>query len=237
MPPEDINFQTFFAAKIKDRSLSIKKISEATGIAPAHLESMAHGRFDDLPSSPYVRGYLIRLGKVLDFDGEEWWEKIKKERIVSSGPTDSLPGNRFIRQSHTKLVWIAVVIAVVIIYLAFQIPIIFSSPRISVILPDQNPYTTSSSTFTLEGSVRGADSLTLNGDTVTISATGSWQKTVLLQNGPNTFEISAQKLLGGKTTITEQIFYQGGATATTTATTTTGAETPTSTQNSTTTSL
>ena len=51
MPPEDINFQAFFAAKIKDRGVSIKKLSEATGIAPAYLEAMAHGRFDDLPSA------------------------------------------------------------------------------------------------------------------------------------------------------------------------------------------
>src|ERR1700691_2497715 len=106
MPPDDINFQTFFAAKVKDRGLSFKKLSEATGIAPTYLEAMAHGRFDDLPSAPYDRGYLVRLGKVLDFDGNEWWDKIRKDRVVSNpGPSDALPGNRSLLQSPAKFIW------------------------------------------------------------------------------------------------------------------------------------
>lgn len=234
MPPEDITFQTFFTAKIKDRSVSIKKLSEATGIAPAHLEALMQGRFNDLPSSPYVRGYLIRLGKVLDFDGEEWWERLKKERLVqNSGPTDALPGNRFIRKSSAKFVWIGVAILIVIIYLGFQIPVIFSGPKISVVFPPRNPYTTSSSTLTLQGDVSGADSLDLNGDSVVIAADGSWQKTVLLQNGPNTFQITGKKLLGGQTTVTEQIFYQGTESPITTGTSTATSTATSSTQTST----
>ena len=232
MPPEEVNFQTFFAAKIKDRGLTAKKLAEATGIAPTHLEALAHGRFDDLPSSPYVHGYLVRLGKVLDFNGEEWWEKIKKERTVSnSGPSDSLPGNRFLRQSPAKFVWIGVVAVIIIIYLAFQIPAIFSGPKVSVIFPSQNPYTTSSSTLTLQGNVRGADSLTLNGDSVTVATDGSWQKTVLLQDGPNTFQITAKKLLGGQTNITEQILYQEIFPPTTATTSTASSTTSASTSN------
>jgi plasmid maintenance system antidote protein VapI len=216
MPPEDINFQTFFAAKIKDRGVSLKKLAEATGITPAHLEAMVHGRFDDLPSAPYVRGYLIRLGKVLDFDGEEWWEKIRKEELVqNSGPADALPNNRFIRQSPRKFIWMGIVALLVIVYLAFQIPIIFGRPQLSVAFPNVNPYTTASSTLTFQGVARGADSLFLgNGlsgdaESITIASDGSWRKSVLLQTGMNTFQITAKKLLGSETSVTEQILYQG----------------------------
>lgn len=211
MPPEEINFQTFFAAKLKERGVTLKKLSEATGIAPSHLESMVHGKFDDLPSSPYLHGYILRLGKVLDFDGEAWWEKIKKEGLVKdSGPTDALPNNRFLKQSPTKLIWIIVVVILILIYLAFQLPIIFSKPKITVTFPTQNPYTTSSSTLTIEGTTSGANSLNLNGDNIPIAPDGSWQKTVLLQDGPNNFDITANKLLGGGADVTEQIFYEGG---------------------------
>jgi cytoskeletal protein RodZ len=240
MPPEEINFQTLFAAKLKDRGVSIKKLSEATGIAPAHLVALMHGRFDDLPAAPYLRGYLARLGKALDFDGEEWWEKIKKERLVSnSGPTDALPSNRFIRQSPAKFIWGGVVAVLIIIYLAFQIPAVFAGPQLSVSFPTQTPYTTSSSTITLTGTVHGADSLSLDnggGDTesVTIAPDGSWQKSVLLQDGPNTFQLVAKKLLGGSTQATEQIFYDGGPVATSsgTSTPTTASSTATSTSKS-----
>jgi cytoskeletal protein RodZ len=220
MPPEEINFQTFFAAKIKDRGISLKKLSEVTGIAPGHLEAMIHGRFDDLPSAPYVHGYLVRLGKALDFDGEAWWERVKKEGFAkNSGPDDNLPTNRFIRKSPAKFVWMGVAAILIIIYLAFQIPILFGKPSLAITFPSQNPYTTTTSTLTIEGTVQGANSLSLNSDSITVAQDGSWQETVLLQNGLNTFDISAKRLLGGSNNITEQIFYQGSAALTTTTAT------------------
>jgi hypothetical protein len=231
MPPEEINFQTFFVAKIKDRGISLKKLSEATGIAPAHLEAIVHGRFDDLPSAPYVRGYLVRLGKVLEFDGEAWWERLKKEGFANnSGPADSLPNNRFIRKSPAKFIWIGIAAILIIIYLGFQIPILFGKPSLSITFPAQNPYTTGSSTLTIEGTAQGANSLSLNGDSITVAQDGSWEKTVLLQNGLNTFDISAKRLLGGSNDITEQILYQGidEAVGTSTATSTNAGATSTS---------
>jgi cytoskeletal protein RodZ len=249
MPPDDINFQTFFAAKMKDRGVSAKKLAEATGIAPAHLEALAHGRFDDLPSTPYVHGYIIRLGKVLDFNGEEWWAKIKEERLVqNSGPADALPSNRFLRQSPTKFIWLGAVALVIIIYLAFQIPLVFGGPSVAITFPAQNPYTTTSNTLTLQGTASGADSLYLSGagadasdtdtETITIAGDGSWQKTVLLQDGLNTFQITGKKLLGGATNITEQVLYQGisnpsGASTSTSTSTATSTASTTATASST----
>ncbi|HUC31308.1 MAG TPA: hypothetical protein VMR99_01305, partial [Candidatus Paceibacterota bacterium] len=165
-------------------------------------------------------GYLIHLGAVLDFDGEEWWVKLKKEGVVkNSGELDTMPRNRFIKQSPPKYLWAIGAGILVLIYLAFQAPRIFGRPTLTVISPDANPYTTASSTITLAGTVSGADSLYLvgaNGETepIIIAADGSWQKGVLLGAGPNPFEISAKKFLGGERTITEQIFYQPAGAAT-----------------------
>src|SRR5665213_3372971 len=163
MPPEEVNFQTFFAAKLKDRGVSIKKLAEVTGISPTHLAALALGKFDHLPSAPYLHGYILRIAKVLDFDGEAMWEKMKKEGIVkNSGPIDSYPSNRFIKQSHTKFIWIGAVAVLVIIYLAFQLPIVFAKPALTLTSPSANPFTTGSSTLMIQGTTRATDSLTLN---------------------------------------------------------------------------
>jgi cytoskeletal protein RodZ len=210
MPPEEIDFQTFFTARIKERGATLKKLSEATGISPMHLESLVHGRFEDLPSAPYVHGYLTRLGKALDFDGEAWWEKIKKERLVgNSGPNDALPHNRFLRESPAKMIWGGAIAVLVVVYLAFQIPVIFSKPSLTVAFPSSNPFTTNSSTLTFEGTVSGANSLSLNGDPITVAQDGSWEKSVLLQSGVNSFSIAAKRLLGREADITEEIIYNG----------------------------
>jgi cytoskeletal protein RodZ len=209
MIPEDMPFEQFFAEKIKDKNLSLKKVADATGIAPSHIESLVRGDFDSMPSAPYFHGYLLRLGTVLDFDGEEWWLRLKKDGVVkNSGEFDRLPSNRFLKKAPPKYLWAIGVGIVIIIYLAFQAPRIFGKPSLAISFPDGNPYSTSSSTVTLTGTVHNADSLTLNGDQITIASDGTWSKGVLLQNGPNTFAIAAQKFLGGSTQITEQILYQ-----------------------------
>ena len=226
MSPNDLPFEQFFAEKIKERGVSLKKLSEMTGIAPAHIESLLRGDYDSMPSAPYFHGYLLHLGAVLDFDGEEWWAKLKKEGVIkNSGGLDTLPRNRFIKQAPPKYLWWTLVGGVVLIYLAFQAPRIFGKPTLTGISPNTNPYVTASSTFTLAGTVSGADSLYLVGadgtqEPIIIAADGSWQKEVLLGIGPNNqFEISAKKFLGGATTVMEQIAYQpaGGAASSSTA--------------------
>jgi len=210
----DENFESFFRERVKERGFSVKKLSEVTGIAPAHLENMLRGSFEDLPSAPYFHGYIIRLAKALDFDADEWWEKIRKEGLVkNSGSADTLPRNRFVRQSPAKFILLAIIALVLLAYFIFEIPHILGRPTLTLSSPDQNPYTATSSTITMEGTVQNADSLYLkelnesNGEEITIAPNGSWQKGVLLQDGINTFDISAKKLLGGETNIVEQVIY------------------------------
>ena len=81
MPPNDLPFEQFFAEKIKERGVSLKKLSEITGIAPSHIENLLRGDYENMPSAPYFHGYMLHLGAVLDFDGEEWWARLKKEGV------------------------------------------------------------------------------------------------------------------------------------------------------------
>lgn len=229
MNPTDTPFEQFFAEKIKERGVSLKKLAEATGIAPAHIESLLRGDYESMPSAPYFHGYLIHLGNALDFDGEEWWIRLKKEGVIkNSGALDTLPRNRFIKQAPPKYLWWSLAGIVVLIYLGFQATRIFGKPTLVVGVPNADPYVTASSTLTLSGTATNADSLFLVGadgeqEPIIIGAGGSWQKSVLLGVGPNSFQISAKKFLGGETSVTEQIFYQpaGGATSTANGTATT----------------
>ncbi len=233
MPPNDLPFEQFFAEKIKERGVSLKKLAEMTGIAPSHIENLLRGDYENLPSAPYLHGYLIHLGAVLDFDGEEWWLRLKKEGVVkNSGELDTMPRNRFLKQSPPNYLWWIGAGIIVLIYLAFQAPRIFGTPTLVVLSPNANPYVTTSSTMILSGTVSGADSLSLVGanggqEQIIIAPDGSWQKNVLLGIGPNPFEISAKKFLGGETSVTEQIFYQPSESATPTSTASSTTGTPT----------
>ncbi len=213
---ESFPFEVFLAEQLKNHGITLKKLSDVTGIAPVHLENLVHGNYDEMPSAPYFHGYLSEIGRVLGFDAEEWWVKLKKEGLVkNSGPQDELPRNRFVRQSAPKLLWgLAAAAGLLAIYFAFAFPRIFGTPSLTVVYPVENPSVATTTTVTIQGTVRNADAVylsngsTSSSDEIMIAPDGSWQKTVLLQNGLNTFEISAKKFLGGETSITEQILYQ-----------------------------
>ncbi|MGB7958204.1 MAG: helix-turn-helix domain-containing protein [Minisyncoccia bacterium] len=208
MNPEETTLEIFLRDRMKERGVSLKKLSDMTGISMSYIENMLRGDFEHVPATPYFRGYLIRIGETLGFDGETWWEKIKKEEgVKKSGPADSLPKNRFVRESPAKLIAISIAVIAVICYLGFELPHILGKPALVVTFPMGNPYATSSNNVVIEGSTKNADSIYVNGDEATITTNGSWQKNVLLQSGINTFDISAKKFLGGKTDVMEQIVY------------------------------
>jgi cytoskeletal protein RodZ len=208
MNPEDMIFEEFFAERLKHKGLSPKKLAELTGISPRNIKDLASGNFEALPSAPYVRGYLIRLGGILDFDGEDWWQRIKNEgRVKNSGSNDALPQNRFLKKSPARLISIIAVIVIVLIYLGFEFPRIVGRPVITVTYPSTSPFSTDTNLVTLAGTITNGDSISVNGDSATINTDGTWQKNVLLQNGQNTFDIHGKKFLGGQTDVQEEIVY------------------------------
>ena len=209
MEQEEFSFEKFFTERLRQKGITIKKIAEMTGISRSHIENIASGNFRDMPSAPYFHGYLVRLGKVLDFDGEEWWEMISKEgSLKKSGPKDTLPKNRFTQKYPTKFIWIGIICVIIIISFILQFARISGKPSVALIFPRENPYIASSTEITLQGIVTNADSISINGDSASINSEGLWQKNVLLYDGDNSFSISAKKFLGGESNIVEHVFYE-----------------------------
>ncbi len=253
MSNEELAFGEFLAGQMKERGFSAKKLSDATGVALPYIETMLRGDFEELPSAPYARGYLMRIGQTLGFDGEAWWQKLRgNAEVRRSGPLDALPKNRFLGQPLPKWVWpAAAVAAVAAAYLAFALPRVLGRPFLAVSYPVSSPFETTSTIIVLRGTVRNADTLylsngigagsnaignggvggsassgaagsgtdfTASSEQIPIAPDGTWEKTVLLQNGLNTFMITAKKFLGGEANATEQVIYSAPASSTATST-------------------
>lgn len=212
---DNLGFEDFFNERVRDRGLSLKKLSEITGITTKHLEAISRGNFSKLPPAPYLHGYIKRLGEVLDFDYERWWEKLKMGGFVQySGASDEFPKNRFIKKLKPRIVWVAIAVVVVVVYFGFQFTRILGKPTITVIFPDQNPATAVTAELSLRGTLENANNLSINGEVIMVGEDGSWEKKVLLEPGLNSLEISATKFLGRETKIIQQILYQPTSTAT-----------------------
>lgn len=210
LPYETFDFPVFLHGKIKERGISVKKLSEESGIALKHLENILRGEFRALPPAPYLRGYIFILGEILEFNAEDWWERIREETAVKrSGMTDSLPKNRFSNSSRVRN-GVLIALAVIIIGIGiWRLPRIFGKPTIEIMVPRDQTTTVFEEAYTLRGKVSGgADQLSINNEAVAVDADGFWQKTVLLQFGMNVFEVKAKKLLGSEASLSRQIIYE-----------------------------
>ena len=207
--PAELEFENFFNERVKERGLNLKKLSEVSGIAVKHIEALANGNFGNLPSAPYFRGYLQKLGEVLDFDWEIWWARFKTSGLVKdAGPKDLPPRNRFLRPIIYKNIWFAAIVIVVFLYFVFQAAKILGRPTIIITHPAQNPATVSNNEIEIAGNVKNGSELYVNGEFVQVAKDGSWQKDVLLENGLNSLQITAKKFLGGETRVVQQILYE-----------------------------
>jgi transcriptional regulator with XRE-family HTH domain len=211
-----LHFEDFLNALIKQRGLTLKKLSELTGISIKHLAALTNGDFAHLPSSPYFRGYLMKLGTILEFDPNIWWTKFKEGGFVKDAGTHDAPArNRFIRPGYVKFLWTFGIALLVVLYAAFRFASIMGRPTITLNFPNDNPAYVATSTIDLVGTLKNGSDLYVNGESVSVNPDGAWKKSVLLQSGANSFEIRAKKFLGGETTVFEEIIYEPASVATT----------------------
>jgi hypothetical protein len=164
-----------------------------------------------LPAAPYVRGYLLKIGKILDFDGNELWEAYKKESgIKSSGPEDRLPSNRFaIKSINKKYIVIALIAIAIIGYLIWQAPRFLGKPPLSINYPFYATTTTPYSEISIVGKIDPRDKLTINDEEVLVDNDGNFSKNYQLQQDINTtFEIKTKRFLGKETIVVKQVIYQ-----------------------------
>lgn len=217
---EEKQFKNFLEDKMQDKNLDLKHLSEISGIALNNLQDLIDENTNNLPPAPYVRGYLIKLGKILDFNGEEWWEYFKnKKDLKSSGKGDELPQNRFISFRFKKYILIVLVIILALIYFIIRFNNIFGRPVIELNIPSYILNVTDKK-FVINGEVKNVDKLFINLEEVFIDKNGKFSKEIILQPGINNIEIKAQKLLRPETKILRQIFYQENQNSFTTTTNT-----------------
>ncbi len=216
-PSEYLDFETLLNEKLADRHMSLKQLSELSGIAIKHLENLSHGNYDQLPPAPYLRGYIFELGRILDFDAERWWENLKLMGVMkSSGRDDRLPKNRFSVKSARGYLGVGVVALLVILYLGLRFSNILGSPRVIIATPDGSLVQTSTNPLRVAGILQNGTYLTVNDNAVPVNADGSWSTDITLAPGPNPIKIVGKKFLGGETVVpTWSVFYNAPAAAAT----------------------
>lgn len=204
---QEQQFSEFFNQKLRERGLSLKQLSDMSGIALKHLENFSYGSFENLPPSPYLHGYFERLGEILGFDPEEWWARVRKEDLVPrSGSRDKMPDNPYHKTKGRVLIGLGVILLLGIAYFGIRSAKILGEPQLTIAYPPDN-LTTSNNEITVQGTLRNGDSLAIHGENVPLESNGAFQKDVLLYPGPNQIDLTAKKLLGRQSAKTLTVYY------------------------------
>jgi len=102
---------------------------------------------------------------------------------------------------------------VLVLYSVFRFYEISGKPDLSVSYPGENMAVVDAASISVSGQIYNGDEVKINGESVDIQPGGSWQKSVSLQPGINTLEITAKKFLGRETSVIRQVLYQPSATS------------------------
>ncbi len=209
---EEKDFSEFLRERIKHHNISLRRLSEMTGISVPHLEGLLRGELEELPSAPYLRGYLQRLGEALDFDAEVWWLRFKQSgEVRSSGAEDELPRNRFALRPGRTYGWAIAAGVIILLYFGLRYAKIFGQPILIISNPAEAVVRVEEPSLLISGQTKGGDQVFVNSEQVPFGADGGFEKSVLLAPGLNTVEIQAKKFLGGETRIMRQVIYEPAA--------------------------
>jgi cytoskeletal protein RodZ len=190
------------------RGLSAEKLALSTNIPRRFINALLEGKYSDLPSKPYIRGYLIKIASILETDPEVLLQSYSNStELPTSGKKDNLPTNRFALKSFNRnrgLVAVGVIIILLLVVFVLRFNNIIGAPKITVDIPavtSQNP-------LHVTGKVNPGDRLTVNGEAAYPADDGSFTKDILLERGLNSIEFDIKHFLGRETKVMKQVIYE-----------------------------
>lgn len=195
---------------LRVKNISAEKLSILSGVSERFVHALLAEETKNLPSAPYVRGYLIKIAETLDLDGQELWDAYTTSNtsIRRSGAADALPGNRFLApRFRAKFLVIGGLVVIAVIYGSIRIPGLFGGSSLSITNMESDMIVREAS-FTVRGSIDPSDQLAVNGEILYPKTDGSFDHAMTLTPGFNTIEFKIKRFLGKEEVITKQLFYE-----------------------------
>lgn len=195
---------------MKRKGVTLERLEAVSGVSERHIMAIVEGSKKNLPAAPYLRGYLIKIGKIIDLDGEELWKGFAKEgeAIRQSGAHDKFPENTQPRKKgNMKIAAIgagAVFVAGLVALQLFRA----DNPKIRFGNLDEEVTQTKERIFIIRGNSNPGFKLTLGEEEIVVREGGAFEKEVVLEPGFNTFIFTAKKPLGKEHKFPKQIFYE-----------------------------
>ncbi|MDP3725261.1 MAG: helix-turn-helix domain-containing protein [Nanoarchaeota archaeon] len=195
---------------MKKKGMTLERLEAVSGISERHIMAIVENNRKKLPAAPYLRGYLMKIGKILDFDGEELWKEYAAggEAIRQSGAYDKLPENAPPeKKGGLKIIFVGIVLLALAVFAGTRF-FRADNPGIQFENLEEEITETKERTFMIRGAINQKFKLTLGEEEIVLKDGGAFEKEVILEPGFNTFIFVAKKALGKEHKFPKQIFYE-----------------------------
>jgi cytoskeletal protein RodZ len=195
------------------RQQTLEEVAQDLKIKSKFLAAIERGEYNKLPSPAYAQGFVRNYASYLGLSNAETTMLFKREfdekRAMKVLPDSMVKTKEFPLQRHRiqqSLIIFVLFLLLVFGYLFFQYRAAFLPPALSVNSPSAGSKT--SQDVIVEGSADSNASVTINGEPVSLSVNGSFQKEVTLFPGGSTITVKATNRFGKTATVQRTVEVQ-----------------------------
>ncbi len=209
---EELPLENVFERKRKEKKISLRGLSQKTGISIRNLEKIEMGDWENLPASIYIEDFLSKCAVAFSENKDFFLDLYKKEIFLRKDNKDSsikkVSKRAFvITPKIIAKVSFVLFIAVILFYFIIQLNYLLGDPKLVVTNP-KNDIITKSKEIKISGNTQPDNKITINENDVFVSSDGSFFEVIPLQDGINTIKIKALNRLNKESLIIRRIILE-----------------------------
>lgn len=193
--PVNIDMLGPYLKQVREQlNFDIKTASILTQIKPRYLESLEAGRWQELPSDVYIRGFIKSLARVYNLPENNLIEQYEKEHgfTPQARPVKIENKTKINFTPKTIIVLVSLFLGVLAVgYVANQINSVLAPPYLELTEPEDGS-TVEGSTLVVAGQVELGADVTINQQIVLTDRNGQFTESLVLSPGVNTIEVVAR---------------------------------------------
>lgn len=206
--------ETLGDERIKHR-LRLEDLSKKTRIRVAYLEALEENRFEDLPATTFVKGYIKTYAHVFGFDHKPLLAMLRRDykqsaqgRLIPREFIKPVLKNRSKKSSVTAILVVLIAVFLSLFgYVGFQWYNLTKPPKLEIFQPKEQAIV--SSKVVVEGQTLPDAIITINGQPVALQQNGSFKTEVIVPNeGISLFTIEAKDRRGKSSKVQRSVTVQ-----------------------------
>lgn len=177
--------------------LSVDKLSLLSGVSAKYIEIIESGLYFDLPGEMYTKQFIKALASFLKISPDYCLKLYQQEKstqlaLLEKTVVQKKEVRAIITPQKIRTWAFTTGLIALVAYLGWQVNAIFAAPYLEIKQP-ANQTTTNADFMEIVGQTESESSVTINDQEIIIQPNGTFQQTVNLKDGLNSFSISSAK--------------------------------------------